>query len=191
MGIYSLNTDLTRRAVFLDRDGVLNRAILRDGKPYPPAVLPEVEIFPEARTCLEKLRSAGFKIIVVTNQPDVARGTQTRQNVEAIHAYLQDDLPIDKFMVCYHDDQDHCSCRKPAPGLLLMAAQQENIDLSHSFMIGDRWRDVEAGQNAGCQTIFIDCDYRERQPESPTFHVRTLSEAVEIILGTLKKEIEV
>ena len=101
-----MNKDTFRRAVFLDRDGVLNRAILRSGKPYPPATLAEVEILPETLTCLEMLHAAGFLLIVVTNQPDVARGSQTRQNVEAIHAFLQANLPIDRFMICYHDDRD-------------------------------------------------------------------------------------
>jgi D-glycero-D-manno-heptose 1,7-bisphosphate phosphatase len=181
MGINSMNKVVTRRAVFLDRDGVLNRVIIRAGKPYPPATLAEVEILPETRTALEILHLAGYLLIVATNQPDVARGSQTRQNVEAIHAYLQANLPIDKFMVCYHDDQDHCSCRKPAPGLLLEAAKQGYIDLSRSFMIGDRWRDVEAGQRAGCKAIFIDYDYDEFQPQAPDFRVHTLSEAVDII----------
>ena len=170
-----------RHAVFLDRDGVINRAILRAGKPHPPAALDEVEILPGTRPALEKLHSEGFLLVVVTNQPDVARGSQTRENVEAIHSFLGTRLPIDQFRVCYHDDRDDCACRKPAPGLILEAAQQENIDLAHSYMIGDRWRDVEAGKRAGCKTIFIDYGYSEMQPEAPDFRVHTLSEAVEII----------
>ena len=170
-----------RRAVFLDRDGVINRAILRAGKPYPPASLAEVEILPDAQPGLEVLKATGFLLIVVTNQPDVARGSQTREAVEAIHAYLQSTLPINRFMVCYHDDQDRCNCRKPAPGLIKDAAQQGGIDLSQSYMIGDRWRDIEAGQRAGCRTIFIDYGYAEQQPQTPDFHVRSLSEAIEII----------
>jgi len=179
-----MNKDTLRRAVFLDRDGVLNRAILRSGKPYPPVTLAEVEILPETLPCLEMLHSAGYRLIVVTNQPDVARGSQTRQNVEAMHAFLQASLPIDRFMVCYHDDRDHCNCRKPAPGLLLEASRQENIDLIHSFMIGDRWRDVEAGRRAGCQTIFIEYHYAEQQPLAPDYRVSSLSEAVSTILTT-------
>jgi D-glycero-D-manno-heptose 1,7-bisphosphate phosphatase len=172
---------MTHRAVFLDRDGVINQAIVRSGKPHPPAGLAELKILPETGPCLERLHSAGFLLIVVTNQPDVARGIQTRQNVESIHAHLLTHLPIDKFMVCYHDDQDHCNCRKPAPGLLLEAAQSEDIDLSRSFMIGDRWRDVEAGQRAGCKTIFIEYGYAEMQPKAPDFRVHSLLEAINII----------
>jgi D-glycero-D-manno-heptose 1,7-bisphosphate phosphatase len=183
VGIYQVNNAKPRRAIFLDRDGVINKALLRDGKPYPPASLAEVEILPEARSALEALKTLGFELMVVTNQPDVARGSQSRQNVEAIHAYLEAALPIDKFFVCYHDDQDQCNCRKPAPGLLLAAAQQEGIDLSQSYMIGDRWRDIEAGKRAGCTTIFIDYGYSERQPKTPDFRVRSLIEAVEIICG--------
>lgn len=170
-----------RRAVFLDRDGVINRAFVRSGKPYPPAYLSEVEILPEVRFTLEALHNAGYLVIVVTNQPDVARGSQTRENVEVIHKYLQANLPIDKFMVCYHDDNDHCNCRKPAPGLLLEAAENEGINLKQSYMVGDRWRDVEAGKRAGCRTCFIDYGYNEQQPKHPDFRVNSLSEAVRII----------
>ncbi|MEO7145005.1 MAG: HAD-IIIA family hydrolase, partial [Bryobacteraceae bacterium] len=110
------------KAVFLDRDGVLNRAVLRDGKPYPPASVDELEILPDAAEALGRLKQAGFLLLVVTNQPDVARGAQTRAAVEAMHAALARALPIDGFFVCYHDDADGCDCRKPRPGLLLQAA---------------------------------------------------------------------
>jgi len=176
----------TRCAIFLDRDGVINRVILHSGKPYPPAILTDVEILPDVRENLNKLRELGFTLIVVTNQPDVARGIQTRENVESIHAYLHANLPIDKFMVCYHDDQDECSCRKPKPGLLIDAALQNSIDLSSSYMIGDRWRDVEAGQRAGCKSIFIDYGYADRQPMVPDYTVHSLTEAIEVIKNIIE-----
>ncbi len=138
-----------RRAVFLDRDGVLNRAIVRNGKPYPPASIEQLEIPSDVPDALQELKGHGFELIVVTNQPDVARGTQSRQMVEQMNQRLKSLLPLDDVFVCYHADQDKCTCRKPQPGLLLQAAKKLNIDLSGSFMVGDRWRDVEAGQNAG------------------------------------------
>ncbi len=170
-----------KRAVFLDRDGVLNRAVVRDGRPYPPASADELEIIDGAAEALSRLRELGFLLIVVTNQPDVARGTQSRGEVEAIHGRLRETLPIDEFVVCYHDDSDDCGCRKPKPGGLLDAAKRHGIDLAASFMIGDRWRDVEAGQRAGCVAYFIDYGYAEKQPAPPFVRVRSLAEAAEKI----------
>ena len=171
-----------RRAVFLDRDGVLNCAIVRDGKPYPPASLAELEILPGVAEACAALHKAGFLLIVVTNQPDVARGTQRREVVETIHQALANQLPLDDVRACYHDDGDHYSCRKPKPGLLLEAAQDWDIDLSASFMVGDRWKDIEAGKRAGCRTIFVDYGYAERAPDNPNHRVGSLIEAVDWIL---------
>lgn len=175
-----------RRAVFLDRDGVLNRAMVRDGKPYPPANLAETEILPGVSDALAALHDAGYMLIVVTNQPDVARGTTPMAVVEEINSHLAMRLPIDEFRTCYHDGSDGCDCRKPLPGALLAAARQHGIDLSRSSMVGDRWRDTEAGQRAGCKTFFIDYGYAEKQPESFDYRVRSLGEAAQIILGEMK-----
>jgi D-glycero-D-manno-heptose 1,7-bisphosphate phosphatase len=172
-----------QRAVFLDRDGVINAVSLRDGTPYPPATAAEVEILPGVAQALWRLRAAGFRLIVVTNQPDVARGTQSRAVVDAINATLASRLPIDEFRVCEHDDADGCSCRKPKSGLLEAAARDARLSLSASYMVGDRWRDVEAGRNAGCTTIFVDRHYRERRPDHPDLTVGSLPEAVEWILS--------
>ena len=172
-----------RRAVFLDRDGVLNDAVVRDGRPYSPAGLHELAIPPDVPDALRALRAAGFALIVVTNQPDVARGLQERAVVEAINAALRAQLPLDDFFVCYHDDRDGCSCRKPQPGLLLQAAARHRIDLAHSFMVGDRWRDVEAGRRAGCCTVRLERHYADPGPESPPHHIaRSLQEAASWIL---------
>lgn len=172
------------RAVFLDRDGVINAAVVRDGKPYPPASVEAMEILPGVPEALAELRAAGLLLVVVTNQPDVARGTQTREAVDAIHAKLLAELPLDAIYACWHDDADACSCRKPKPGLLVTAATDRGIDLTASFMVGDRWRDVEAGLAAGCRTVFVDRDYRERRPES-AIHVAGLPEAAAWILEHL------
>jgi D-glycero-D-manno-heptose 1,7-bisphosphate phosphatase len=176
-------TNVPNRAVFLDRDGVLNRAIVREGKPYPPHSLAELQILPQAQDTLTVLRAAGFLLIGITNQPDVARGTQRREVVEAINATLLAALPLTDILVCYHDDGDHCDCRKPRPGLLLQAAGKYAVTLSASFMIGDRWRDVEAGRRAGCRTILLDSGYKERPAESPPdCIVHSLAEAAAWIL---------
>lgn len=172
-----------RKAVFLDRDGVINRAIVRNGKPYSPMTLAELEILPNVETALNRLRSAGFEIVVVTNQPDVARGKQSREVVEAMHADLSARLGIDDFRVCYHDDADGCSCRKPEPGMILEAAETAGISLSSSFLVGDRWRDILAGRRAGCSTILIDYGYDEAMSINPDVSVSSLSEAVDWILN--------
>lgn len=173
---------MTRRAVFLDRDGVLNRAVVREDKPYPPRSLEELEILPGVPEALAKLRAAGFRLIVVTNQPDVARGKQTRRMVETIHRALKAQLPLDEFQVCYHDDADGCACRKPAPGMLLDAAKDMDLDLAASFMVGDRWRDLEAGNRAGVKTVFIDYKYNELIKSQPDVTVSSFAEAVDWII---------
>jgi len=174
---------MKRRAVFLDRDGVINVPTVREGRPYPPAGIDALEILPGVTEALAQLKSANFLLIVVSNQPDVARGTRTRTSVEAINAALARCLPIDEFRMCYHDGRDACDCRKPSPGMLLDAAAKWDIDLAGSFMVGDRWRDVEAGQNAGCKTVFVDYHYAEKQPERVDCRVHSLLEAVPYILS--------
>jgi D-glycero-D-manno-heptose 1,7-bisphosphate phosphatase len=172
------------RAVFLDRDGVLVRAIVREGKPYPPRNLSEVEIVFDAVEALSQLKSAGYLLIVVTNQPDVARGAQDRAVVENINAYLGARVPIDDCLMCYHEDQDGCTCRKPLPGLILLAAEKHHVDPKSSFLIGDRWRDIDAGYAAGCRTILIDHGYLERAPvHAPNVTVTSLKDAAAWILS--------
>lgn len=172
-----------RRAVFLDRDGVINRAIVREGKPYPPASLDALEILPGVAESLKKLRAAGFLNIVVTNQPDVATGKQRRELVDAINARLLEELTLDAIKVCYHADADGCACRKPKPGMLMEAAREMDVNLEASYVVGDRWRDVEAGRAAGCRVLlFVDYGYAEKQPEKPYVSVKSLPEAVAFIL---------
>jgi histidinol-phosphate phosphatase family protein len=179
---------MARRAVFLDRDGVLNEAVVRDGKPYPPATPGELRIIPGTREALARLKQLGFLLLVVTNQPDVARGSQSREAVDAMHRDLRNKLPLDAVFTCFHDDKDSCDCRKPRPGLVTRAAKEFGIDLAHSYLAGDRWRDVDAGANAGCRTIWIDRGYQERSPNcAPDAHVKSLDEAVDWILATEAK----
>jgi D-glycero-D-manno-heptose 1,7-bisphosphate phosphatase len=168
-------------AIFLDRDGVLNAAVVRDGAPYPPADAEEVEVLPGVQEACTRLREAGFELIVVTNQPDVARGTQTLEAVDRINDVLRAALSLDEIVVCPHDDVDSCDCRKPKPGMLLDAAGRREIDLAASFMVGDRWRDVEAGRRAGCRTVFVDRGYDEPSAE-PDVTVSDLAEAAVWIL---------
>lgn len=171
-----------QRAVFLDRDGVLNKAIVKNGKPYPPSSLSELQVLSGVPEALRKLKEKGFLTIVITNQPDVARGITTRATVEGINRQLVENLAIDHIFTCYHDNDFNCDCRKPKPGQLFVAAERFSIDLRRSFMIGDRWSDMAAGAAAACSTIFIDYGYQERQPDDYDYVTTSLEAAVKIIL---------
>ena len=171
-----------RRAVFLDRDGVINRSIVTDGKPYAPTSLETLEILPGVPEALLSLRSVGYLNIVVTNQPDVGAGKLSRATADAMSAYLLERLAIDAVKVCFHTEKDNCRCRKPMPGLLLDAAAEFDVDLGKSYMIGDRWRDVGAAHAAGCQALFLDYGYAERRPEPPYLLVESLAKAAVLIL---------
>jgi transaldolase len=175
------------RAVFLDRDGVINRALEREARPYPPASLGEFEILPEVPGALARLKAAGFLLVVATNQPDVGRGTLAKEVVENIHAHMLARLPIDRVEVCFHPGKggSDCDCRKPKPGMLFRAAGELELDLARSWMVGDRWRDVDCGHAAGCRTIFIDRGYAEELKQKPDFLARNLAEAADIILNRL------
>ncbi len=169
-------------AIFFDRDGVLNNAIVKKGKPHRPASLAELTIPDDAVASLTALKVLGFRLIGVTNQPDVARGTSTIAQVEEINTELMELMPLDEIRVCYHDDADNCDCRKPLPGLLIAAARDYDIKLDQSFMVGDRWKDIEAGQAAGCKTVWLNKSYDERGPKQVDFTTTTLKEAVVWIL---------
>jgi len=173
----------------MDRDGVINRAIVRGGLPYPPGSLAELEVLPMVPEALAMLKSAGFDLVVVTNQPDVARGTTTRAAVEAMHVRLKADLPLDEVLACFHDDKENCDCRKPRPGLLRLMERTRDIDLSQSFMVGDRWRDIDAGVAAGCRTVLLDYGYSEPSPRGRASHVcKTLFEAAQWIVAQVHRQ---
>jgi D-glycero-D-manno-heptose 1,7-bisphosphate phosphatase len=172
------------RAVFLDRDGVINRALVRDGRPYPPVSLEEFQILPEVPEACARLKAAGFLLVVATNQPDVGRGSLSRVAVETIHEFMRKQLPLDKIEVCYHPGkgQSECDCRKPQPGMLLRAAKELAIDLKQSWMVGDRWRDIDCGRAAGCRTVLINRGYREELRAPADYTANSLFEASDIIL---------
>ena len=177
------------RAIFLDRDGVLNRPVIREGKSYPPARVEELDIYEGLRDQLQRLKDRGFVLIVVTNQPDVARGTTRKETVEEINGLIARALPaIKKFIVCFHDNGDNCDCRKPKPGMLLAGAAEFDVDLRRSYMVGDRRSDVEAGIAAGSRTIFIDRAYKEPPPTKYDHRVFSTYEALTIIESEIEHE---
>jgi D-glycero-D-manno-heptose 1,7-bisphosphate phosphatase len=180
------NNKVTRRAVFLDRDGVLNRAVVRNGKPHAPSNPNDFQLYDDVIDGCARLKAASLFLVVITNQPDVGRGLQARTAVEAMHSKLQSALPsLDRIEVCYHGGEGFgqpCDCRKPRPGLILRAAADLNIDLRESCVIGDRWRDVDCARAAGCRAIFIDRGYKEKLREMPDYMVTSFSDAVSVVL---------
>lgn len=175
----------SRQAIFLDRDGTLNAAVVRAGKPFPPASVAEFTLLPGVAEGCHRLRAAGFVLILVTNQPDVGRGTQRREVIEEMHRHLATLIPLDHIEVCYDSGQGPPSeFRKPRPGMLLRAARELDIDLAKSWMVGDRWRDVDCGVHAGVRTIFIDHGYAEALRARPTVTVADFPAAVAVILST-------
>lgn len=171
-----------RPAVFLDRDGVLSRSIVRDGKSYAPRALKDFRLLPRAANSVKRLHYAGFIVVVVTNQPDIGNGLADRAVVDAMNDRLRTRTSVDVIQMCAHRQNEGCSCRKPKPGMLLEAARRHDIDLERSFIVGDRASDIAAGEAAGCYTVFIDRHYRESAPNAPNLTVRSLPAAVDFII---------
>lgn len=174
----------SNRALFLDRDGVINKVCIRDGKSYPPATLNEFVFIEGVRDALILSKQMGFLNIIVTNQPDVGTGVQTAAVLAEMHDLIKTDLTVDDIFVCTHSEDNQCGCRKPLPGMLISAAKKWNIDLQSSYLVGDRWRDIGAAQAAGCASFFIDYGYREQRPNQPYQTVHSLYEAVQMIYKT-------
>jgi D-glycero-D-manno-heptose 1,7-bisphosphate phosphatase len=172
-----------KAAAFLDRDGVLNATIMKNGTPCPPSNISEVEILPGVQSAIDLLIQKSYLPVVITNQPDVARGCIGLAEIEVINEYIGRKIGVSRFYVCPHDDIDECSCRKPKPGLILAAAKELEIDLSKSFLVGDRWRDIEAGQALGLPSYFIEYSYSEKVPKQPFVRVTSLLNAVRFRFG--------
>ncbi|HKU44199.1 MAG TPA: HAD family hydrolase [Polyangiales bacterium] len=170
------------KAVFLDRDGVINKPMIRDGLPFAPKDMSEFEFLDGAREVCAALRDRGYVLLVCTNQPDVARGWQMREQVEEFHRYIQAQLPIAHIYACYHDDKDGCDCRKPKPGMLLSGSRDFDVELSRSWMVGDRWKDIVAGRDAGCRTAYLRHGYDETPARDPDYEIRSLVELLDIIV---------
>ena len=170
-------------AVFLDRDGVVNRGYLRDGKSYAPRETKDFRLLPYAAKSIERLKEIGFLVIVVTNQPDINNGLVSIDAVNGMHSLLRRKTQVDDIFLCPHSQDENCDCRKPKPGMLIKAAEKYNIDLKRSFMVGDRASDISAGRQAGCKTIFINRNYREDGPLNPDFTAHSLRTATNFILN--------
>lgn len=174
-----------KKAIFLDRDGVINKLITRGGKPQAPYTLEEFSLFPGVEEACLKLKQFDYLTIIVTNQPDVARGWVKSESVELINKRIMELLPIDDIKICFHTNSDNCLCRKPLPGMLIDAALHWGIDLMQSYMIGDRYGDISAGVNAGCKTILVGPGDAQGNHPDPDHVVDSLLEGVAIILSKI------
>src|SRR2546425_1474666 len=177
-----------KRAVFIERDGILNEVGVGPKNPIVPLTLEEFRIKKEAEPSLKKLKKAGFVLIVTSNQPGLSRGYQSRRELDRMHDLVKRCFPIDDLMICPHDESDHCPCRKPRPGLLIEAAFKWHLNLDHSFVISDKWQDAEAARTAGCTSLLLKSPYVGQVHHD--FVLSDLETIVEKILR-LKQHVEV
>ena len=162
------------KAFFFDRDGILNKSILKKNKPYSPRNLRELRLNLELVEFIKKLKKKNFKIIVITNQPDIKSGKLNKYTLKVINLIIKKKFCIDDIFICIHGKNENCHCRKPKPGMIIKASEKWNINLKKSFFVGDRWKDMQAGEIMGCKTIFIDYDYNETQPKSYSYKFKTI-----------------
>ncbi|MBP7216775.1 MAG: HAD family hydrolase [Candidatus Omnitrophica bacterium] len=170
---------MLKKAIFLDRDGVINEVLIKEGQPHSPHSLNELRLMPRVAKNIEAFKQCGFLCIVVTNQPDVRRGLLTPGALTTMHEHIKSVLNLDDILVCTHDDRDNCLCRKPRPGMLLEAAQRWGIDLASSYMVGDQERDMQAAQSAGCRGILCRASYNKQVQAD--FTVDSLDEVVSLL----------
>ncbi len=178
---------MKNKAIFLDRDGVINKVVMRKGIVSSPWRLEEFEILPNVKECLKEFKKMEFLNIVFTSQPDISRGLLKIEDLGEMHKFIMETLLVDGIKFCPHDDKNNCNCRKPKPGLLLEAAKKWSIDLKKSYVIGDTWKDIGAGKAAGCKTILIRREYNKDFQKDYDFEVNNLEETVEIIKNSNKK----
>jgi D-glycero-D-manno-heptose 1,7-bisphosphate phosphatase len=176
---------LDKKGVFLDRDGVINRAILVNGLPQSPKSVGEIEILEGVVEAVKAIKTLKLVPVVITNQPDVARSIISQNQVDQINYQIGLLTGIEHFYTCFHDDSDKCNCRKPAPGLIYQAVNDLSLDIQKSYLVGDRWRDISAGQAVGCKTFFIDYGYPEKKPEGNFTRVKSLTDVVRMLEGEL------
>ena len=170
-----------RVAIFLDREGTLNKAYIKNGLPISHPSFNKFKILPGVKNSIIKLKKLGFLCLLITNQPDVSRKKIKKNVVKKMNNFIKKKIKLDDVFVCYHDDKHNCNCRKPKPGLLLDGSRKWNINLKESYMIGDRWKDISAGVSAGCKTIFINNKYKELTPQNPNYVTDSLIKAAQFI----------
>lgn len=160
---------------------MLNRLVKRNGRSGSPLRLEEFALLPGAEAAVAALKQAGLLVIVVTNQPEVARRQLAPTELERMHAELRRSVPVDAIYTCPHEDADGCLCRKPKPGLLLRARDDWQINLAESYLVGDGRKDIEAGHAAGCVTFFIGSGSVDASASGTRFVVTDLPTAARLI----------
>ena len=175
------------KAVFLDRDGVIVKANVRNGKAYAPTKIKDFKIYKFSADCIYKLKKKGFKTIVVTNQPDVGKNIISKNTLKKMHIALKKKTKVNQIYTCVHTSKEKCKCRKPLPGMLIKAGKQHKINFKKSYMVGDRLVDIKCGKKVGCKTIFINRNYKEKKPSNNIQSVKNLKEATDTILNDLDK----
>ena len=175
-----------RKAIFLDRDGVIVRSNVIDGKPFAPICLKEFKLLPYASKCIDLFKKENYLTIIISNQPDVSKGIISNETLNKMNEILFFKTKVDDIYICTHTDSDNCKCRKPKNGLIIKAAKKYNINLNKSYMIGDRKKDIDAGILSNCKTIFIDRNYIEQKPKNFDYKVSSLQKAFFYILNDSK-----
>ena len=176
------NSEIKNKAIFFDRDGVLNAIKRINNKPFPPDNVDELELFPDVRDKLKFLKKLGFYLFLVTNQPDYKRGKQLKKNIVKINSLVKSFYQLDDTFTCWHAYDGQCECRKPKPGMIINASLKYKIYTSKSFMIGDRWKDIEAGNKAGCRSIFLDYNYDEKKPDKYDYSTNSIQDSIDWII---------
>lgn len=166
------------RAFFLDRDGVINKSLLKKGKPLAPREFKQFKIIKNVDKSLIFLKKQGFKNIIITNQPDIKKGLIKNSTSKRINKEIKKKLQIDDIFICKHTDEDNCNCRKPKTGLIKKAKKKWNIDLKKSYLIGDRWRDIFLANKLKINCFYIDKNYKERKPKKYNYKVKNLYAAI-------------
>ena len=174
------------KAFFFDRDGVLNKAVIKQKKPFPPNNIKELIIENFAEEIIIYLKKLNYKIFIFTNQPDVSRKTIKKKDVLQINNFLKKKFDIDDIFVCFCSNNS-CLRRKPNPGMILDAEKKWDINLKESFVVGDRYKDIEAGKNAGTKTIYLEKNYNEKKPYNPDYTIASLKEIKKIIENNYEK----
>lgn len=171
---------MKKKAIFLDRDGVINDVIFRgSNKPIAPWSLEEFKLYVGIEEPLRQLSDSGYLLFVVSNQPDISKGLVDIQIVQQMNDIIVSQFPIEKVVFCPHEDRHKCACRKPKSGMLIELAAEYGVDLNASYLIGDNWKDIAAGEAAGCKTILIKRAYNKTV--NADNYVQSLDEVTKII----------
>ena len=170
-----------KKAVFLDRDGVVSRAVVINNRPFSIRRASDLQILDEVNEALGIFGKLALIPIIISNQPDVARGLLSQLEHEKIESKIVTLTGISKIYTCTHDEKDNCFCRKPKPGLILKAAEDHDIDITKSYLIGDRWRDMDLAKNVDCRSFFINRNYEEKYPEYFDYETGSILESAKII----------